>query len=337
MSNTNKAMSNTNKTPLIKATKLVKHFPITGGVLGREVARVHAVNGVDLEIHRGECVGLVGESGCGKSTLGKTLVRLLEPTSGQIHFDGSEISKLNYRQLRPLKQRMQMIFQDPYGSLNPRMTIETILAEALSFHSIVPPEKTSERINELLDLSGLSKEVRRKYPHEFSGGQRQRVGIARALTVGPEFILADEPVSALDVSVQAQILNLLNDLRGELGLSYLFVSHDLKVVQHFCERVLIMYLGYIVEELPCDDLEADVKHPYSKALLSAIPVDDPRDRSDRVFLEGDVPSPITLPSGCPFHTRCPEVMDVCKTKNPELVSIGKTGHRVACHAVDHES
>ncbi len=324
------------KKPLIKATKLVKHFPITGGVLGREVARVHAVNGVDLELYKGDCVGLVGESGCGKSTLGKTLVRLLEPTSGKINFDGTEIAGLNYRELRPLKRRMQMIFQDPYGSLNPRMTIETILAEALRFHSIVPPAKISRRIDELLELSGLSTGVRRKYPHEFSGGQRQRVGIARALTVNPEFILADEPVSALDVSVQAQILNLLNALRAELALSYLFVSHDLKVVQHFCERVLIMYLGYIVEELPCDDLEADVKHPYSKALLGAIPVDDPRDRSDREFLEGDVPSPISLPSGCPFHTRCPQVMDKCKTKNPELISIGKSGHRVACHAVDHE-
>ncbi len=341
MSDSKAAMSDSkaakSETPLLKATKLVKHFPITGGVLGREVAKVHAVNGVDLEIHKGECVGLVGESGCGKSTLGKTLVRLLEPTSGQINFDGTEIAKLKYKQLRPLKQRMQMIFQDPYGSLNPRMTIETILAEALNFHSIVPPEKTSSRINELLELSGLSRAVRRKYPHEFSGGQRQRVGIARALTVNPEFILADEPVSALDVSIQAQILNLLSDLRGELGLSYLFVSHDLKVVQHFCERVLIMYLGYIVEELPCDDLESDVKHPYSKALLGAIPVDDPRDRSDRVFLEGDVPSPIKLPTGCPFHTRCPQVMDVCKTTNPELVSIGKKGHRVACHAVDTDS
>ena len=318
---------------LIKATNLVKHFPITGGVLGREVAKVHAVNGVSLEVHKGECVGLVGESGCGKSTLGKTLVRLLEPTSGSIVFDGRDISKLSYKQLRPTKRRMQMIFQDPYGSLNPRMTIETILAEALKFHSIVPPVEVSSRINELLELSGLSRAVRRKYPHEFSGGQRQRVGIARALTVGPEFILADEPVSALDVSVQAQILNLLNDLRSELKLSYLFVSHDLKVVQHFCERVLIMYLGFIVEELPCDDLEADVLHPYSKALLGAIPVDDPRDRSKREFLEGDVPSPISLPSGCPFHTRCPEVMDICKTENPKLVTIGRAKHRVACHAV----
>ena len=228
------------KPPLIKAVNLVKHFPITGGVFGRQVAKVHAVNGVNLEIHKGECVGLVGESGCGKSTLGKTLVRLLEPTDGKILFAGQDITKLNYQQLRPLKKRMQMIFQDPYGSLNPRMTIETILREALVFHAIVPSHEVSKKIDKLLDLAGLSNTVRRKYPHEFSGGQRQRVGIARALTLNPEFILADEPVSALDVSIQAQVLNLLEDLRQELGLSYLFVSHDLKVVQHFCERVMIM-------------------------------------------------------------------------------------------------
>jgi oligopeptide/dipeptide ABC transporter ATP-binding protein len=321
--------------PLVQAIDLVKHFPITGGILGREVARVHAVNGVNFELTKGECVGLVGESGCGKSTLGKTLVRLLEPTAGKILFDGTDITDLDYKHLRPLKRRMQMIFQDPYGSLNPRMTIETILREALQFHAIVPPEEISKKIDKLLDLAGLSREVRRKYPHEFSGGQRQRVGIARALTVDPEFILADEPVSALDVSIQAQILNLLEDLRQELQLSYLFVSHDLKVVQHFCDRVLIMYLGYVVEEIPCDDLEADVKHPYSRALLGAIPVDDPRDRVEREILEGDVPSPIELPSGCPFSTRCPKVEDRCRKDNPELVTIGKT-HKVACHLIQPE-
>jgi oligopeptide transport system ATP-binding protein len=319
--------------PLIQAVDLVKHFPITGGVFGRQVAKVHAVNGVNLEISKGECVGLVGESGCGKSTLGKTLVRLLEPTSGKILFSGKNIAKLSYKELRPLKKRMQMIFQDPYGSLNPRMTIETILREALTFHEIVPPHMVSKQIVKLLDLAGLSSAVRRKYPHEFSGGQRQRVGIARALTVNPEFILADEPVSALDVSIQAQVLNLLDDLRHEFGLSYLFVSHDLKVVQHFCERVMIMYLGYVVEEISCDDLESDVRHPYSKALLGAIPVDDPRDRVEREVLEGDVPSPITLPTGCPFSTRCPKVESICKKENPPLVTIGKS-HRVACHLVE---
>lgn len=322
--------------PLLQAVDLVKHFPITGGILGRQVATVHAVNAVNLTVERGECVGLVGESGCGKSTLGKTLVRLLEPTRGSILFKGKDIAGLSYKQLRPLKREMQMIFQDPYGSLNPRMTIEQILGEALRFHQMVPPSRVDTRISELLELSGLSPKVRRKYPHEFSGGQRQRVGIARALSVEPEFILADEPVSALDVSVQAQILNLLTDLRAELGLSYLFVSHDLKVVQHFCERVLIMYLGFIVEELPCDDLEADVRHPYSKALLGAIPVDDPNDRTDRDILEGDVPSPIDLPKGCPFHTRCPQVEAICREKNPELVQLG-SGHRVACHVVEREA
>jgi oligopeptide/dipeptide ABC transporter ATP-binding protein len=318
---------------LLEAKQLVKHYPITGGILGREVARVHAVNGVDLEIDEGDCVGLVGESGCGKSTLGKTLVRLLEPTAGSIKFDGKDISKLSYKELRPLKQQMQIIFQDPYGSLNPRMTIEQILTEALKFHATVPRAEISSRIDELLEMCGLSAEVRRKYPHEFSGGQRQRVGIARALTVNPRFILADEPVSALDVSVQAQILNLLQELRERLKLTYLFVAHDLKVVQHFCERVLIMYLGYIVERLPCDDLESDVRHPYSKALIAAVPIDDPANRTERDLLEGDVPSPIDLPSGCPFHTRCPLADDRCSKENPELITIGE-GHAVACHAVE---
>ena len=318
---------------LLEAKQLVKHYPITGGVLGREVARVHAVNGVDLAIDEGDCVGLVGESGCGKSTLGKTLVRLLEPTSGSIVFDGTDISTLTYKQLRPLKRQMQIIFQDPYGSLNPRMTIEQILTEALRFHQTTPRDKISGRIDELLELVGLAKQVRRKYPHEFSGGQRQRVGIARALTVEPRFILADEPVSALDVSIQAQILNLLQDLRERLKLTYLFVAHDLKVVQHFCERVLIMYLGYIVEQLPCDDLDADVRHPYSKALLAAVPIDDPANRAERDLLEGDVPSPIQMPTGCPFHTRCPLANDRCSKENPELITIGK-GHAVACHAVE---
>lgn len=325
--------SSTESEPLLKAVNLVKHFPITGGILGREVARVHAVNGVNLEIGTGECVGLVGESGCGKSTLGKTLVRLLDPTDGKLFFEGQDITKLSYQELRPLKRRMQMIFQDPYGSLNPRMTIETILGEALRFHQVVPETKVSAKIDELLDLAGLSKLVRRKYPHEFSGGQRQRVGIARALTVNPKFILADEPVSALDVSIQAQVLNLMEDLRKELDLSYLFVSHDLKVVQHFCEKVLIMYLGYIVEELPCDDLGSDVKHPYSKALLGAVPVDDPRKRVERVILEGDVPSPIQLPKGCPFNARCPEAIDICKKENPKLITLSKS-HKVACHVVE---
>lgn len=319
---------------LLEARSVVKHFPKLGGVFMREIERVHAVNGVSLSIDEGQSFGLVGESGCGKSTLGKVLVRLLEPTGGKILFEGKNITHLSYSQLRPLKRRMQIVFQDPYASLNPRQTVEDMLKEALQFHNVVPRDQMSGRIDELLEMCGLRKDVRRKYPHEFSGGQRQRLGIARALSVEPRFILADEPVSALDVSIQAQLLNLMQELRERLKLTYLFISHDLKVVQHFCDRVAIMYLGFIVEELPCDELETDTRHPYSKALLGAVPIDDPSQRHERAVLEGDVPSPINLPSGCAFHTRCPLANERCKTEQPQLIQLGNGDHHVACHAVE---
>jgi oligopeptide/dipeptide ABC transporter ATP-binding protein len=319
--------------PLLQVTNLVKHFPVRGGVLNSIKGHVHAVNGVSFAIHQRETVGVVGESGCGKSTLGKLVIRLIEPTSGSIKYGGKEIIGLAHNELMPFRRKMQIIFQDPFSSLNPRLTIAGLLKEAIRFHKIVPEREVDACIDTLITKVGLRADSRSKFPHEFSGGQRQRIGIARALALNPEFIVADEPVSALDVSIQAQVLNLMMDLKDQLGLTLLFISHDLKVVEHFCDRVLVMYLGSIVEELPTDDLHKRAQHPYTRALLGANPIDDPDDRRPLTILRGDVPSPLTPPKGCPFSGRCPLVMDRCKQEMPPLVGeVG--GQRVACWAVN---
>ncbi|MCO6457665.1 MAG: ABC transporter ATP-binding protein [Pirellulaceae bacterium] len=318
---------------LLEVDNLVKHFPVRGGLLSRVVGRVHAVNGVSFQVPRGETLGIVGESGCGKSTLGKVLLRLLEPTSGRIVFDQQDLTQLSYRQLRPFRSRAQIVFQDPNSSLNPRLTVAAMLREVIRFHRIVPLGQTDEYIRQLLGKVGMPADAQGKYPHEFSGGQRQRLGIARALAVKPEFIVADEPVSALDVSIQAQVLNLLMDLKEEFSLTLLFISHDLKVIAHFCDRVLVMYLGYVVEELPCLDIQRDARHPYTQALLAANPINDPDERRELRVLEGEVPSPYNPPAGCPFVTRCPLVMDRCHQEMPPLETRAP-GHRVACWALD---
>jgi oligopeptide/dipeptide ABC transporter ATP-binding protein len=318
--------------PLLEVRNLVKHFPIRGGVLNTVQGQVHAVNGVSLDVAKGETVGVVGESGCGKSTLGKMVVRLIEPTSGSVRYQGQEITGLSHAALMPFRRKMQIIFQDPYSSLNPRLTVAAALREAVLFHGIVPRAQVDSYIDELIAQVGLRPDAKRKFPHEFSGGQRQRIGIARALALKPEFIVADEPVSALDVSIQAQVLNLMMDLRDDLGLTLLFVSHDLKVIEHFCDRVVVMYLGFIVEELPCLDLHERAQHPYTRALLGANPIDDPDDRRPLTVLKGDVPSPLTPPKGCPFAGRCPLVMDRCRQEMPPLVE-REPGRRVACWAV----
>jgi oligopeptide transport system ATP-binding protein len=319
---------------LVSVRDVVKRFPIHGGIFSREVASVKAVSGVSLDIRKGETLGLVGESGCGKSTLGRCILRLIEPTSGSVHFRGQDITRLPNAEMRRLRRNMQIIFQDPYASLNPRMTVEDILAEPLEIHRIARTRaERMQRIYRLLDLCGLRKEAVERYPHEFSGGQRQRICIARALAVEPEFIVCDEPVSALDVSIQAQIVNLMMDLQKELGLTYLFIAHDLKVVEHISTRVAVMYLGKVVELATADELYADPKHPYTRALLSAIPVPDPTYYKDRIILRGDVPSPITPPSGCHFHPRCPIARENCKVDVPQLRDLGRAGqpHPVSCH------
>ena len=315
--------------PLLEVRNLKKHFPINRGIFSKTVGYVRAVDGVSLDIQKGETLGLVGESGCGKTTAGRSILRLIEATSGTVRFDGQDVLNLDKRALRALRRRMQIIFQDPYSSLNPRMTIGGMLGEALKIHKLTNGRNTGDRIAELLDTVGLRPDYARRYPHEFSGGQRQRIGIARALAVSPEFIVADEPVSALDVSIQAQIINLLQDLQVQFGLTYLFVAHDLSVVKHISTRVAVMYLGKIVEIADSGDLYANPRHPYTRALLSAVPVADPRVKNQRTILKGDVPSPANIPSGCPFHPRCPEREDACTRTLPDLLEI-EANHSVAC-------
>jgi oligopeptide transport system ATP-binding protein len=324
--------------PLLEVRGLVKHFPVRGGVFNRVVGHVKAVNGVDLTINPGEVVGVVGESGCGKSTLGKCIIRLIEPTGGSILFDGVDITRLDHGQMMPFRRKMQIIFQDPYSSLNPRLTVRKLLREAIEFHRVAPSEQVETVIDELIGRVGLRKDAKDKFPHEFSGGQRQRIGIARALALKPRFIVADEPVSALDVSIQAQVLNLLMELKDEFGLTLLFISHDLKVIEHFCDRVAVMYLGHIVERLGCEDLHQRAAHPYTRALLGANPIDDPAERTTTPLkvLQGDVPSPFNPPPGCPFQTRCPLVVDRCRREMPPLRARGGPAQRdaVACWAVE---
>ena len=318
---------------LIEVENLVKKFPIRGGVLNRVRANVHAVSDVSLTIEKGETLGVVGESGCGKSTLGKMVIRLLEPTDGSVSYDGKVITTLDHSEMMPFRRKMQIIFQDPYSSLNPRLTVYNLLKEAILFHGVVPRKDLPAYIDNLISTVGLRPDAAGKFPHEFSGGQRQRIGIARALAVKPEFIVADEPVSALDVSIQAQVLNLLKDLKEEFGLTLMFISHDLKVIEHFCDRVVVMYLGHVVEELPCEKLHEEAQHPYTRVLLGANPIDDPSHRRPLAIVKGDVPSPINPPPGCPFAGRCPQVMDRCRTEMPPI-EMKVNGRPVACWAVE---
>ncbi|MEM8729085.1 MAG: oligopeptide/dipeptide ABC transporter ATP-binding protein [Pseudomonadota bacterium] len=315
--------------PLLEVRDLRKYFPIHGGVLRRVVNNVKAVDDISFDIHPGEVVGLVGESGSGKTTVGRTILRLEEATSGAVRFGGKEVMDLNPRDLRRYRKRMQIIFQDPYASLNPREKIRSILTHPLDLHQIGRPSEHEDRAAALLEKVGLSPDQLDRFPHEFSGGQRQRIGIARALAVEPEFIVADEPVSALDVSIQAQVINLLEDLKTDLNLTMLFIAHDLGVVEHICDRVIVMYLGRVMEIATVADLYARPNHPYTKALLSAVPIPKPGQRRNRVVLKGDIPSPINPPSGCVFRTRCPMATADCTTSVPTLKSVGP-GHASAC-------
>ncbi|MGG0824873.1 dipeptide ABC transporter ATP-binding protein [Paenibacillus turicensis] len=318
--------------PLIQVENLKKYFPVTGGVFQRTVAHVKAVDDVSFNIHKGEAFGLVGESGCGKSTIGRTILRLHEKTSGNVLYQGKDIYALPKEEMRRLRPKLQIVFQDPFSSLNPRIKVGHAIGEALYDHGIKDPKEVKRRVLETLEICGLASYHYDRYPHEFSGGQRQRIGIARALILNPDFVVADEPVSALDVSIQAQIINLLSDLRRDKQLTYLFISHDLGVVEHLCDTVGVMYLGSMVEMASKDELFANPLHPYTKALMSAIPIPDPTATRERIVLQGDIPSPVNPPSGCKFHTRCPLATDICKQQVPEYRDVGNN-HFVACHLV----
>ncbi|MCZ6887156.1 MAG: dipeptide ABC transporter ATP-binding protein [Gammaproteobacteria bacterium] len=320
----------TDTIPVVEVSDLKKYFPVRKGVFGGVAGQVHAVDGVSFSIETGETLGLVGESGCGKSTVGRTVLRLLKPTAGTIRLAGEDITELSSNALRPYRRQMQIIFQDPYSSLDPRMTAGDIVGELLGVYDLARGKERDERVAELFARVGLRRDQMRNYPHEFSGGQRQRIGIARALSLNPRLIICDEPVSALDVSIQAQVINLLMDLQAEYGLSYLFIAHDLAVVEHISHRVAVMYLGRIVEFAEKRELFTDPQHPYTESLLAAVPVPDPTLERQSRILEGDVPSPIDRPTGCHFHTRCPYAVERCRSEDPALKEVAP-GHQVACH------